>query len=133
VLGLLAWPGAAAAASSGCGRPARLDDGWIGSLDAPVFSFFPEYADLRTPEKGRITLRDLLTMTSGLAWPEGAVPYSDPANVNRRRYAAPDPDRFVSRPPLRRRCRSSRRARPGATYRRSCRPSAPSSRSTRSM
>jgi CubicO group peptidase (beta-lactamase class C family) len=44
-----------------------VDRGLIGDLDAPVLSFFPEYADLRTPEKDRITLRHLLTMTAGLS------------------------------------------------------------------
>jgi CubicO group peptidase (beta-lactamase class C family) len=34
-----------------------IDHGWIKSVDTPVLSFFPEYADLRTPEKDRITLR----------------------------------------------------------------------------
>ena len=43
-----------------------LDRGWIRDLDAPIFSYFPEYADLRTPEKHHITLRNLLTMSSGL-------------------------------------------------------------------
>ena len=43
-----------------------LDRGLIKDLDAGVFSFFPEYADLRTPEKVRITLRHLLTMSAGL-------------------------------------------------------------------
>ena len=28
-----------------------LDRGWLSDLDAPIMSFFPEYADLRTPEK----------------------------------------------------------------------------------
>ena len=28
-----------------------FDGGWLSDLDAPVVSFFPEYADLRTPEK----------------------------------------------------------------------------------
>jgi CubicO group peptidase (beta-lactamase class C family) len=35
------------------------DRGWLSDLDAPIVSFFPEYADLRTPEKDRITLRHL--------------------------------------------------------------------------
>jgi CubicO group peptidase (beta-lactamase class C family) len=42
-----------------------VDRGLIKDLDASVLSFFPEYADLRTPEKDRITLRNLLTMTAG--------------------------------------------------------------------
>jgi hypothetical protein len=46
-----------------------VDRGLIRDLDAPVFSFFPEYADLRTPEKDRVTLRHLPTMSAG--W-EGA-------------------------------------------------------------
>src|SRR3954470_16519110 len=50
-----------------------FDRGWLSDLDAPVVSFFPEYADLRTPEKDRITLRHLLAMTSGLDWPERAI------------------------------------------------------------
>jgi Beta-lactamase len=44
-----------------------LDRGWLKDIDAPVLSFFPNDADLRGPDKYRITLRDLLTMTSGLA------------------------------------------------------------------
>jgi hypothetical protein len=47
-----------------------LDRGLLTDLDAPVFSFFPEYDDLRTPENDRMTLRHLLTMSSGLAWNE---------------------------------------------------------------
>ena len=45
-----------------------VDRGLIKDLDAPVFSFFPEYADLRTPERDRITLRHLLTMSTGWEW-----------------------------------------------------------------
>lgn len=77
-----------------------LDRGWLTTLDAPIVSFFPDYADLRTPDKDRITLRDLLTMTSGLTWPELFVPRDDPANVIRRMRNAPDPYRFVLAQPL---------------------------------
>src|SRR5438045_2690072 len=53
-----------------------LDRGLLINLDTPVFSFFPEYDDLRTPEKDRTTLRHLLTMSSGLAWDETSISYA---------------------------------------------------------
>ncbi|AVA22881.1 MULTISPECIES: serine hydrolase [unclassified Rhizobium] len=71
-----------------------IENGWIDDLDTPVFSFFPDHADLRTPEKDRITLRHLLTMSAGLAWSE-ELPYSDPANSERRMMEAADPHRYV--------------------------------------
>jgi CubicO group peptidase (beta-lactamase class C family) len=43
-----------------------LARGAIRSENDPVLDYFPEYADLRTPEKSRLRLRDLLSMTSGL-------------------------------------------------------------------
>ena len=77
-----------------------FDRGWLRDLDAPVVSFFPEYADLRTPEKDRITLRHLLAMTSGLDWPERAISLDDWANVVRQGWSAPDPYRFVLARPV---------------------------------
>lgn len=38
----------------------------IRSLDSPVLDYFPEYRDLQTPERRKIRLPDLLSMTSGL-------------------------------------------------------------------
>ena len=75
-----------------------IDRGWIKSADAPVFSFFPEFAELRTPEKERITLRHLLTMSAGLTWNE-QMPYDNPANSDRQMFSARDPVRhFLSLP-----------------------------------
>jgi CubicO group peptidase (beta-lactamase class C family) len=56
-----------------------LDRKMIPGIDAAMFDYFPEYADLRTPEKARITLRHLLIMASGLEWDEN-IPYTDPKN-----------------------------------------------------
>ena len=78
-----------------------IDRGLLAGVDVPILPFFPEDADLVTPEKAAITVRDLLSMTSGIAWPEGATSYNDAANINRRRiFAEPDPDRFVLRQPM---------------------------------
>jgi CubicO group peptidase (beta-lactamase class C family) len=68
-------------------------------LGCPVFEFFPEHADLATPEKRAIRLEHLLTMSAGLAWDE-TIPYQDPANSERRMVAAPDPIRYVLEQPV---------------------------------
>ena len=77
-----------------------FDRDWLSDLDAPIMSFFPEYADLRTPEKDRITLRHLLAMTSGLDWPERAISIDNWANIVRQGRSASDPYRFVLARPV---------------------------------
>jgi CubicO group peptidase (beta-lactamase class C family) len=76
-----------------------VDRGWIKDLDESVFSFFPEQADLRTADKDRINLRHLLTMSAGFAWNE-YLPYSDPANSERRMIDALDQCRYVLEQPI---------------------------------
>ena len=53
-----------------------LEKGAIASVSAPVLNFFPEHADLlqSAPQRQRITLEHLLTMSSGLSWDEGGLP-----------------------------------------------------------
>jgi CubicO group peptidase (beta-lactamase class C family) len=72
-----------------------LDQGALSRVAAPVLPFFPEYADLRTPEKDRITLGDLLTMRTGLDWPQ--KPF---LGMARKMIAAADPYRLVLEQPL---------------------------------
>jgi CubicO group peptidase (beta-lactamase class C family) len=71
-----------------------LDRGLIGDIDEPLFTFFPEHADLRTEDKDRILLRHLLTMSSGLEWDEYR-PYTDPLNSEIRMIWSPDRYRFA--------------------------------------
>jgi CubicO group peptidase (beta-lactamase class C family) len=73
-------------------------EGKFPALDSSVFDAFPDYADLKTTEKARITFRNLLTMSSGLAWNE-EVPWSDPRNTEEAMIMAADPFRYIlSRP-----------------------------------
>ncbi|MGY8661700.1 serine hydrolase [Bradyrhizobium sp. UFLA05-109] len=71
-----------------------IDRGIIGGLNEPIFSFFPELADLRTPEKEGIRLSHLLTMSLGLKWVE-AIPSNENDNDEVRMHTAPDPCRYV--------------------------------------
>src|SRR5262245_9223175 len=64
-----------------------------------VIDFFPEYADLRTPENSRITFQHLLTMSHGLLWNE-SKPWDDPANNERGLLEARDPYRYVMERPM---------------------------------
>jgi CubicO group peptidase (beta-lactamase class C family) len=75
-----------------------VDRGWVAGIDQPVLSYFPEYADLRTPEKDRITVRHLLTMSAGLSWNEDN--YDDPNNSEIRMVDAADHYRFVLEQPV---------------------------------
>jgi CubicO group peptidase (beta-lactamase class C family) len=71
-----------------------IDRGLIGSINEPVFSFFPELSDLRSPEKDRIQLVHVLTMSLGLKWVE-ATPDTGDNNDEARMYRASDPCRYV--------------------------------------
>ena len=71
-----------------------IDRGLIGSINEPIFSFFPELSDLRSPEKERIQLLHVLTMSMGLKWVE-ATPDNEDDNDEARMHRAPDPCRYV--------------------------------------
>ncbi|MGY4312316.1 serine hydrolase domain-containing protein [Bradyrhizobium sp. JR3.5] len=71
-----------------------IDRGLIRSINEPIFSFFPELSDLRSPEKDRIQLMHALTMSMGLAWVE-ATPATGDDNDEVRMHRASDPCRYV--------------------------------------
>ena len=76
-----------------------IGKGLINGIDQPVLPLFPEYADLRSPDHARITLRHLLTMSQGLAWDED-LPYSDPRNSESKMDDAADPVRYAFEQPI---------------------------------
>jgi CubicO group peptidase (beta-lactamase class C family) len=72
-----------------------IDRGIIRSVDEPIFSFFPELSDLRTPEKDGLRLSHALTMSMGLKWVEATPSTGNDNNDEARMNTAPDPCRYV--------------------------------------
>jgi CubicO group peptidase (beta-lactamase class C family) len=71
------------------------DQGKINDLDEKMFASFPEYADLSDEVKAEITLRHILTMTSGLPWHE-TTDFNDPGNdLGNMAFIAEDPIEYV--------------------------------------
>ncbi len=62
-----------------------IDKGFIRGVDQRLLSFFPDRAIANVdPRKQAITLENLLTMSSGLDWPEWSTAYSSSANIIRQ-------------------------------------------------
>ena len=72
-----------------------IDRGLIRSVNEPIFSFFPELSDLRSPEKDRIQLFHALTMSTGLEWVEATPATGDDNNDEARMHRARDACRYV--------------------------------------
>lgn len=69
-------------------------EGKIQSLDEPIIKWFPEYPELDTAERRRVTLAHALSMTSGFDWNED-VPYNDPRNDEIRMTRDSQPLRYA--------------------------------------
>ena len=74
-----------------------VGEGASKSLDQPVVEWFPEYPELNTAERRRMTLAHVLAMTSGLEWNE-EIPYTDPRNDEIRMTDHAQPLRFALAP-----------------------------------
>ncbi len=77
-----------------------VDQGKISGVDEKLFDIFSEYADFSDPLKDQITLRQMLTMTSGLAWDESTYPYTDSRNNILEIVFSPDPVRYMLEKPV---------------------------------
>jgi CubicO group peptidase (beta-lactamase class C family) len=77
-----------------------LEEGRVPKLDTPVIDGLPEYAALATPEVRRITIGHMLSMTSGFAWDEFTLPYSNPRNSESSMDASGDRVRYVFTRPI---------------------------------
>jgi CubicO group peptidase (beta-lactamase class C family) len=79
-----------------------IDKGFIQSVNQGIFENLSDYAYIlnTTPQKGAITIKHLLTMTSGLEWDDETYPYSDPRNDLYQMFNSIDPIRFILLKPL---------------------------------
>jgi len=82
--------------------------GEISGVDAKAVPYFSAYRVAADPRRERMTLKDLLTMTSGIRWDETTVDYTDPANSCARMEASEDWIQFVLDQPM--------AAEPGSTF-----------------
>lgn len=57
-----------------------IDEGKIKSVDEPIGTYLEEFAN---DDRGKITIRNLLTMSSGLDWDEA---YSSPTSITTKAY-----------------------------------------------
>ncbi|MCJ7629640.1 MAG: serine hydrolase, partial [Longimicrobiales bacterium] len=55
-----------------------LDLGFIEGVDELVFPHFPEHQDLKTDENRQVTLRHMLSFSSGYDWNEFVYGFDDP-------------------------------------------------------
>jgi CubicO group peptidase (beta-lactamase class C family) len=76
-----------------------IDRKFIASADEPVVKFFEDYSSLKTTGWDSITLRHLLTMSSGIKWDEN-LPWTDPKNDEPHLGSDPDPTRYVLAKPI---------------------------------
>src|ERR1044072_2910807 len=76
-----------------------IDRELIKSVGDPILKFFPDYSALKTAGWDNITLRHLLTMTSGMQWDQSR-PWADPLNNERQLGMEADPFRYVLSKPI---------------------------------
>ena len=73
-----------------------LQQGIVPPPEAPLFSAFPEYADLADKDgRDRLNIQHVLTMTLGTDWDESSLLYSDPRNSETAMDNAPDRYRYI--------------------------------------
>jgi CubicO group peptidase (beta-lactamase class C family) len=76
-----------------------IDRKLIASAEEPVVKFFPEYAAVKSAGWDQVTLRHLLTMTSGIQWDENRG-WNDPGNDEPHLSSEADPIRYILSKPI---------------------------------
>jgi CubicO group peptidase (beta-lactamase class C family) len=76
-----------------------LDQGLIQSVDDLVFDYYTDHQELETEANAPITLRHLLSFSSGFHWNEFVYGFDDPRDSHHLMFAAVDPiEHLLGRP-----------------------------------
>lgn len=76
-----------------------LQNGMITSIDEPLEKYFPELRDCNDSVKKQMTIRHLLTMTSGLSWQEVGT-YGSPFNPEIQMNLRFNPIKYILKKPV---------------------------------
>lgn len=74
--------------------------GYIKDVNDPASAYLPAYKDYFAGDKGKITLKHLLTMSPGLYWDEWSKSYEDPENLRSKEMASDDSVAFTLSQPM---------------------------------
>jgi len=74
--------------------------GEIPGVDVRVMPYFADFGIAPDPRRDRMTLRDVLTMTTGIRWDEGSTEYTDPRNNCAAMEGKEDWVRYVLEQPM---------------------------------
>ena len=76
-----------------------IDRKLIASAEEPVVKFFPDYASVKSAGWDQVTIRHLLTMSSGMQWDENRG-WKDPKNDEPHLAGETDPMRYILSKPI---------------------------------
>lgn len=76
-----------------------IQQGKIKSVNQKIFEFFPEFTRQDTGWKSLLTIKHLLSMTSGIIWNE-EIPYDDPENSEIKMANSHNPMGYVLSQPM---------------------------------
>ncbi|MFC1553328.1 serine hydrolase domain-containing protein [candidate division KSB1 bacterium] len=79
-----------------------LDKGYISSVEDKVFSYFPDYADLKNYDNEKISIKQMLAMSSGYDWNEFVYDWSDPRDSHFQLFISEDPIQYLLGRPVER-------------------------------
>ncbi len=72
----------------------------IKSIDDPIFNYLPSYSKYKTTQNETITIKHLLTMTSGIKWEENNIPHGRSSNNETQMERSINPVEYVLRQPM---------------------------------